>query len=134
MEMCLFRSGMSGLYRTLTLLELMWKARLRAISLSISIFSMLFWAYVSGRLIFSGPKVQPAHYFIDDFPSLLGLPLTFMNLGIITFLVGFVFFVIYAVLRETQRELEYLAKIRLMDMAEEDYVPKKKELKGREIA
>ena len=100
----------------------MWKARLRAISFSISIFSMLFWAYVSGRLIFSQEGwVQPAHYFINDFPSLLGIPLTFMNVGIITFLVGFVFFLIYAVLRESQREREYLAKIRLMDMAEEDY-------------
>ncbi len=79
----------------------MWKARLKVISFSISIFSMLFWAYISARLVFSGPGVQPAHYFIDAFPSLFGIELTFLSLGIITFLVGFVFFVIYALLKES---------------------------------
>ncbi len=113
----------------------MWKARVRAIAFSLSIFSTLFWVYITARIVVSGPAVQPAHHFIDSLPFLFGLELTFMNLGIMSFLAGLFFFMVYSLLKETQRELEYLAKIRLMDMAEEDYVPKKKEgAKGREIA
>jgi hypothetical protein len=93
---------------------------------------MLFWGYITARIVVSG--LQPSHHFIDSLPFLFGVELTFLNLGIMSFLAGLVFFLIYAWLRESQRELEYLAKIRLMDMAKEDYPMKEKEqLKGREI-
>ena len=80
----------------------MWATRARKVTFALTVFSMLFWAYISARLVFSGPKVQPAHYFIDAFPSFLGIELTFLTMGIITFVLGFIFFLVYLLLEEKE--------------------------------
>ena len=76
-----------------------WKARIKAVALALWIHSILFWGYISARIV--STVAQPADYFIDAFPSFLGIELTFLNLGIMSFLAGLFFFIIYALLKES---------------------------------
>lgn len=48
----------------------------------------LFWMYIIVSIL-SG-RAQPSHYFIDNLPALLGIEMTFLNLGIITWAISFV--------------------------------------------
>ncbi len=119
----------------------MWATRARKVILALTVFSMLFWAYVSARLVFSQPGwVQPAHYFIDAFPSFLGIELTFLNVGIITFVLGFIFFLAYLLLEEPERaelyhchECEAEAFIFLEQQSEELQLEMKRDGHGKEI-
>ncbi len=78
----------------------MWATRARKITFALFVFSMFFWGYVVARIL-SG-IAQPSDYFIDNLPVVLGIEMTFLNLGIITFVLGFIFFLTYLLLGERE--------------------------------
>ncbi len=78
----------------------MWAIRTRKIVLALLVFDMLAWGYIVARITLSGPTVQPSHSFIDSLPVVMGIEMTFFNLGIVTFILGFILFLTYLLLEE----------------------------------
>ena len=64
---------------------------LKAVVISIWLYSLLFWAYICIRIVFTTSEVVYAsNLFIDTIPGL-----TFLNLGISSFLLSFICLIIY---------------------------------------
>jgi hypothetical protein len=64
---------------------------IKATVLATWIYSLLFWVYISARIIFTTTvTVYPSDAFIDRWPHL-----TFLNVGISMFLLSFLCMIIY---------------------------------------
>jgi hypothetical protein len=64
---------------------------LKAVVLSTWLYSLLLWAYICIRIVFTTSEVvYPSNQFIDNVPGL-----TFLNLGISSFLLSFICLIIY---------------------------------------
>ena len=63
----------------------------KAVVISIWLYSLLFWAYICIKIVFTTSEVVYfSNLFIDTIPGL-----TFLNLGISSFLLSFICLIIY---------------------------------------
>ncbi len=101
-------------------------SRARGVLLAIFVQFMFFWGYIVVSIMTR--RAVPSSFFIDSLPTLLGVEMTFLNLGIITWLVAFAALTLYgylhgSILTDEMELLPHLCPDCVADMETDDELP-----------
>ncbi len=61
---------------------------IRGVLLATWVQFTLMWGYIVARILTR--QAMPSDYFIDNLPTIAGVQMTFLNLGMITWVIAFV--------------------------------------------